>query len=201
MAFKNFQKHFNAITKTASDARPVLQNWLLTPDYWYVIDGMRAIRVPNTIPVSKDAVVDPETMTSVDNNVETGMSYPALHSLFADLLTTNEPTITIAPSKLDLRMLSALKSEKTVLLVPNGNELRVTDIHQKSVATSFDLTSPVACTDPIYVNPKYLLDAINALSDSEDNEFKVRIASQIQPVQFENKDISYLLTPVHPPRA
>lgn len=199
---KNVIEHLKNIagSKEIQKTRPVLGNIKLTSGVFLATDKLRAIKVKHNLPITTDTLLDLDTLNTPEAfNIE---NYPSIEGLFKELDDKNSVVMSFKISKLQLKLLNAMKQETALALVPASDSKTITvmDKDQLTSIISFDSNEELAINEAIYVVPSYFIELIKVLIDSDTDEFKfLNVDRNILPMQFAVSDVDYIIMPLRTP--
>lgn len=200
-SYNKFIKHAEKVTKSASDARPVLKGvHHATNGDVYATDSHRLYYLSGGYPEGLDFTLDTKTGAHIEGNYpEVTRLFPyeddAVVTLSIDVKKTYEAVKTLATAEKKIN-----DGGKFSLLTFSVG----TDCYEiKSGSTDGDFSGSYKIAEydgdglpNIYINAQYLTEALALLADSGESSATIRLYSPVRPLTIKNSDTTALILPV-----
>lgn len=201
-AYTTFIKHAEKVTKSASNARPILKGVCHNVDGSVVVtDSHRLYVLDNGFKTDEQTVIAPKTGDKIDGN------YPdtsRLQPYEDDAVVTLE--IDVANALIAVKsMFTAHKAinkhnrHLTIEFVQLGDGLPYLRVgnSDSEFNAEYRLSSEQADKlETTSVQPQYLTDALALFKDSGEVKATIRLYGPMRPITIKNNDVTALLLPV-----
>lgn len=200
-SYNKFIKHAEKVTKSASDARPVLKGvHHATNGDVYATDSHRLYYLSGGYPEGLDFTLDTKTGAHIEGNYpEVTRLFPyeddAVVTLNIDVKKTHEAVKTLATAEKKIND----GGKFSLLTIGVGTDCY--EIKNGSTDGEFIGSYKIAEYDGdglpnIYINAQYLTEALALLTDSGEPTATIRLYSPTRPLTIKNSDTTALILPV-----
>lgn len=188
----NALKHLTAITKTVPVGRPALKFVNFSHGTVTACDSYRALFLKSPFGDDVTTSLDLTTFSTDDDII-----YPNVDGVKASKATSLFVTLDFKISSTSMKLINALKTDGHLYLASSERgELEVRSSDMTIVLATIKTDTPEFQIKPMAFEPKYLLDAINAMLDLKDKQVTFLYkANPFMSVTFSVDGFDYVLAP------